>query len=100
MIRKLNVEHIDKVINAANNNTLNSVSIYKANKGKNFGSHMVDYSVDTNAIPNAVIQNEIHAEFIRSIRQVRQHIVNNDYALIDLSYDVSSRALKFRIVGK
>ena len=101
MIRKLNVVHIDRVISAANNNTLTNVVIYKAGKGKNLGAHMIEYNIDGKdvTIPSNVIKDDVYTQFIRSIRQIRQHVVNNDFKTIDFSYNVDTRDLKYRFVG-
>lgn len=102
MIRKINVEHIDRIISAASNNTLNSVVIYKATKGKNLGAHMIDYSIDTkdiNAVPHSVVKDDTYTQFMRSIRQIREHIIKKDFTLIDFSYDVATKQLKYRYVG-
>ena len=100
MIRKLNIEVVDRVITAATNGTLVSVSIYKAKTGKNKGTHMVDFKISNQTLPGSPINSETHKQFLRTIKKIRQHVINEDFELFDLTYVLDAHHLRYRIVGK
>lgn len=96
MIRKLNVDNINKINKAACDNTLEKVTIYKAINGKNKGRHMIDYKIGS----DSPIDIRTQANLVRAIRRVSEHVANKDFKDIDLHYVKSRKFLTFRVIEK
>lgn len=90
--RKLNLLQINKVIEAANSQSLQSVLIDKNKKG----IHMISYKLIPK-VESVSPKSSTTIELIRLMRSVRNFVSENTYETIYLDYNSSSGKLIYQL---
>lgn len=101
MIRKLSLNHLDKVIEGFKNGLLKKVKIYKSNSKSSKGNHMINYKLSDTIPTHLDLSNHNDAQFLMSIKAVRNHVLRNDFETMSLEYEPSNgEPVKLQVVEK